>query len=333
MENLTHSLTGFLIARAGFSGRLPRAALICVLAANAPDVDIVYALRGSHIYLNEHRGFTHGLLAAPVLALLCAIVGRLFLRTAYPWILAFCAALAAVASHLALDWTNIYGIRLLAPFDNHWHHADIASVVDPYLTLTLIAFALWPVLSGLVSQEIGSRAGTGAGAARTALVLVAVYLGARGIVHERALNTLNVRLYDGEEAMRLAAFPHMANPFRWTGMVELPKTYRIVPVNLLAEFDPDAGRVLYKGAEQHRGAIAAARTEPFKALIGFAPFIYWQAGANIAPEDSIVVEANDLRFGLPGEGRFTARAVLRPDLTIVKSEFHFTPQGQLPQPR
>lgn len=333
MENLTHSLTGLLIAHAGFRGRVPRAALICILAANAPDLDVVSAFAGSHVYLEQHRGFTHGFLAVPVFAILCAAVGRLFTRTAYPWLLAFCAAFTAGVSHLLLDWTNIYGIRLLAPFSSHWFRADIASVFDPFLTLLLSAFAVSPLLGRLVSQEIGARPQKGTGSARAALVLAVLYLGARGLLHERALATLNARLYDGQEATRTAAFPHLANPFRWTGLVDLPKSYRIVPVSLLSEFDPDAGKILFKGAEHHGAAVAAARTRPFQSLIHFSPYLFWQAGADVSPNEVLKVEANDLRFGLPGEGRFTARATVAQDLTVLKSEFSFTPQGELPRPR
>lgn len=333
MENLTHTLTGLMIAHAGFRSRVPRAALVCILAANAPDLDVVTAFAGSHVYLDHHRGCTHGLLAAPVLALLCAAVGRLFARTSYSWPLALCAALAAGLSHLLLDWTNIYGIRLLAPFSSHWFRADIASVFDPFLTLLLAAFALWPLLGRLVSQEIGARMQYGTGGARTALILAALYLSARGMLHERALASMNARLYDGQEATRTAAFPHLANPFQWTGLVDLPKSYRIVPVSLLAEFDPDAGKVLFKGAENHRASRAAAKTRPFQSLIQFAPYLFWQTGADVAPKEVLKVEANDLRFGLPGEGRFTARATLTRDLSVLKSEFSFTPHGELPRPR
>lgn len=332
MENVTHTLTGLMIARAGF-GRVPRAALVCILAANAPDLDVVTAFWGTHVYLEHHRGFTHGVLAAPFIALLCAGVGRLSAKSAYPWPLAFCAALTAVFSHLFLDWTNIYGIRLLAPFSPHWHRGDIASVFDPLLFLIMLSCTLWPMLGRLVSQEIGARTQYGTGSARGALLLALLYLGARGMLHDRAIASLDARLYDGRDAIRTAAFPHMANPFRWTGLVDTPDAYRVLPVDLFAEFDPDAGRILYKGAEKNPAALAAAATRPFQAIAGFSPYLFWQVGADVVPEESFVVEAVDLRFGLPGEGRFTARASLNSYFKVLRSEFHFTPEGTLPRVR
>ncbi|MCC6293547.1 MAG: metal-dependent hydrolase [Bryobacterales bacterium] len=333
MENLTHSLTGLILARAGFDSRVPRAALLCILAANAPDIDVLSALGGASVYLEHHRGLTHGLLAAPVLALLCTAVARLTTRGVFPWLQAFAAALTAGLSHLFLDWTNIYGVRLFAPFSGQWLRGDLATVFDPVLCAVLAMFALWPTLGKLVGQEIGSHTRYGGSSARVALVLMLVYFGARGMLHARALAILDSRLYDGREAVRVAAFPSLVSPFHWRGLVEMPDQYRILPVNLLAEFDPDAGRVLYRGAGKHRASQAAAQTEPFRALIHFSPYLFWQTGADLVPEESFTVEATDLRFGLPGEGRFTAKARLNSYYKVLSSEFRFAPPGQYPRPR
>ena len=35
-----------------------------------------------------------------------------------------------VASHLLLDWTNSYGIRLLFPFSLQWFHLDLNALTD-----------------------------------------------------------------------------------------------------------------------------------------------------------------------------------------------------------
>ena len=41
MDNLTHTLTGVLLARAGLNRLTPRAMLIVIIAANVPDFDVV----------------------------------------------------------------------------------------------------------------------------------------------------------------------------------------------------------------------------------------------------------------------------------------------------
>jgi inner membrane protein len=77
MEPVTHLLTGACIARAGLNRKTGYAVLAAVLAAEAADIDVVWMLRGPVEELNRHRGITHTLVAAPVLA--GAVVGAVWL--------------------------------------------------------------------------------------------------------------------------------------------------------------------------------------------------------------------------------------------------------------
>src|SRR5207248_11360495 len=61
MDDLTHSLTGLMFSRAGLNRFHPRASLILIMAANAPDVDIVSWFGGPLTYLEYHRGLAHSL--------------------------------------------------------------------------------------------------------------------------------------------------------------------------------------------------------------------------------------------------------------------------------
>jgi hypothetical protein len=70
LDNLTHSLTGFALSRAGFDRFTKSATAILILAANVPDIDIVTRAWGSLAYLNYHRHLTHAIAAMPL--------GRLF---------------------------------------------------------------------------------------------------------------------------------------------------------------------------------------------------------------------------------------------------------------
>ena len=74
MDNLTHTLTGVMLARAGLNRFVPRATLLLAIAANAPDVDIVSWFGGPLTYLRYHRGWTHTCLLLPVMALLPALL-------------------------------------------------------------------------------------------------------------------------------------------------------------------------------------------------------------------------------------------------------------------
>mgnify|MGYP006161246883 CR=1 FL=1 len=71
MDNLTHSLVGLTAAKAGLDKVSPGATTLCILAANAPDVDVAILLFGDRwTYLHHHRGITHAILGVAVLAFL-----------------------------------------------------------------------------------------------------------------------------------------------------------------------------------------------------------------------------------------------------------------------
>jgi len=77
MEPVTHFLTGAVLARAGFNRRTAYATLAMTLAAEAPDLDVLWALRGPVSSFQHHRGITHTFLGAPFVAL--AVTGAVYL--------------------------------------------------------------------------------------------------------------------------------------------------------------------------------------------------------------------------------------------------------------
>ena len=145
MDNVTHSLVGLMLARV--SGKN---AMMMVVAANFPDIDIISWAGGSLTYLEFHRGIAHSLVAAPFLALMAML---LFRNRAWQ---AYLACLVGVMSHLLLDWTNSYGIRLFLPFSGEWLRLDWTNVVDVWIWAVLLLGLAGPFLARLVGSEIGS---------------------------------------------------------------------------------------------------------------------------------------------------------------------------------
>ncbi len=133
MDNLTHTLTGLMLSRAGLDRLTPRAGAILMLAANTPDIDTVTALGGVYTYLDHHRGFTHGLPVLPLMALLPTLAAGLWPRrpAGFSWLYAYLLACIGLASHLLMDWTNVYGIRLLAPISGDWFRLSDYFVQHP----------------------------------------------------------------------------------------------------------------------------------------------------------------------------------------------------------
>src|ERR1700719_4498644 len=133
MDNLTHTATGLFLSRAGLNRWTPQASAIVMLAANAPDLDAVSAAGGSINYLHYHRHLTHSIIGMPVMALLSVLVVRGISRKPVKWVGAFAAAMIGVASHLLLDFTNGYGVRLLLPFRQEYYRLEWTSVIDPWI--------------------------------------------------------------------------------------------------------------------------------------------------------------------------------------------------------
>ncbi|MGB3794807.1 MAG: metal-dependent hydrolase [Alteraurantiacibacter sp.] len=184
MDNLTHSLTGALIGQAGLKRKTGLAMPALIIGANLPDVDAAcfFWLEGVES-LAFRRGITHGPVALLLLPLLLA--GLLYgwdywqtrrgkrpegrLPVHFGWL--FGLALIGCLTHPALDWMNVYGIRLLEPFSSRWFYGDVLFIIDVWLWALLIA-GTW------LSRRREKRGGDWRGAARMALGICGLYLAA-----------------------------------------------------------------------------------------------------------------------------------------------------------
>jgi inner membrane protein len=250
MDPLTHTATGLFLSRAGLNRWTPLATPILLLAANAPDCDIVTLAGGQLNYLHFHRHLTHALIAMPVMAILPVVLVWAVARKPVRWLGAFAAALIAVASHLLLDLTNAYGIRLLLPFSSQWLHLDLMNIVDLWVWAIFLLAIAGPFVARLVGSEISS--GTvkirhhGRGFAIFALLFLLVYNGWRDVMHGRAVAILDSRIYQDLAPSRVAAMPDGAVPWRWHGLVETGDFYAFEDVNLTGAFDPTEARIVHK---------------------------------------------------------------------------------------
>src|SRR5271166_4571946 len=161
MDNLTHTLTGLALSRAGLNRWYARPDLVLMLAANIPDIDIVTIGGGTFNYFQYHRGITHAVAMVPVMALLPMLFLCALGRTMRGWKAAYVLSIIGVASHLLLDWTNTYGVRFFLPFSAQWFRLDLNSLTDLWIWGVLILGFLGRLLGRLVSSEIGAKPGTG----------------------------------------------------------------------------------------------------------------------------------------------------------------------------
>jgi inner membrane protein len=322
MDPLTHTLTGVLLSRAGLNRVTPHATWIVVLAANSPDIDVATAAGGALTYLNYHRHLTHAIVLLPVIAALPLLLVRWVLRRRFPWRRAYLASLIGAATHPLLDLTNVYGIRLGLPFYAEWYRLDITHVVDAWISCVLLLAVTGPMLSRLVSQEIGARPSPGRVAAYCGLAFLALYNGGRAVLHARAIATLESRVYQGGAPSRVAAFPDPFNPLRWRGLVETEDLFSLHDLNLTREFDPKQARVFYKPPPSP--SLERARASPaIRDFLRFSQFPLWAETPVSTPVDGVRVTVTDLRFGTPPRGGFTATAILNRQGAVIFSGFKF----------
>jgi inner membrane protein len=310
MDNLTHTLTGLALARAGLKRFSPHGTLLLLIAANLPDIDMLSWLKGWLVAMEVHRSYTHALIGLPFVAALAVILTSLFTRRKLPWRAAWLIALVGVISHVLLDWSMSYGVRFLLPFSSRWFHLDWYPLTDYVLLACLILAALAPSLGKLVSEEIGARSGNGQGFAIFALCFIVAYAGFRGAMHARVMSQLNSRIYEsalGSAAISTAAFPAWVNPLSWHAVVEGEHAYRLYTLSPYGDFDPLSGHPLYK-ADWGSVLDRVSQDKSFRYALYFARFPYWQKSP--AGEDQTKVSVTDLRFGPPGESFFTVNALL-----------------------
>src|SRR2546429_1217820 len=147
MDGLTHSLVGLTSAKAGLERWSPYATVVCILSANAPDIDVISGFFGGRwTLLHYHRGITHSIIGTLALGSLIpsifyAVDRAIAQRRKRPPQIRYrgllMASLIAAATHPLMDWTNNYGVRPLLPWTGRWFYGDLVFIIDPYIWLVL----------------------------------------------------------------------------------------------------------------------------------------------------------------------------------------------------
>jgi inner membrane protein len=346
LEPITHVLYGATLARAGLNRVTPLATATVALAAEAPDVDfVVHFFADSVTTFAHHRGITHTLVGAPFVA--AAVVAFIYgiqrlverlgrghphggpiwlrwarARSAPRWGMLYLFAILGCLSHILLDFTNGYGVRPLSPFLHRWWAWDTVFIIEPVLFIALAAGLLLPTLLALVQEEIGARPRglRGRNAAIAALILVALVWGVRHHYHDLALQALWRQTYQGQEPIRVGAYPYPMNPFVWHGIVETENFFQTMNVDTRrGRVNPDGSAQIYFKRPETEVTEAAKRSRLGRIYFDWAVFPITEVQAVGPQQRAWEVRFFDLRFMYPGRERapLGARALLGPDLQVL----------------
>ncbi|MBN1206795.1 MAG: metal-dependent hydrolase [Myxococcaceae bacterium] len=304
MDNLTHGLLGLAVGalrRPDTPGASPSATdkavlLGCLLAAELPDLDNLLPAENSVVHaLQAHRGLSHALLFTPVVALAATAVARLVFRSARTGPVLLFSLLSVSLAHLLADlWTG-WGTRVLLPFSDRRWTLDWTMVVDPAVTLPLLAGALWAWRWRAAWRR----------ALLVGLTVSAAYLGLRVAL----LTALSQRVRAAwPAAERVQVFPAWLSLTTWRYVAVLPGEYVAGAVSLGSEPleqrrwprpAPDALPAQARALATVREALAWARFP----LVSTAP----------RPEGNLEVRIGDLRYHLRGEPTLQFVLLINPE--------------------
>lgn len=275
VDPLTHGLASFALQRGFFPRATWRTALVVVVAGTVADLDWFTAALGPAGYLRWHRTASHCLLFVAALAILIGLFrwATRRMQSGASWIgLSWPAIAAAGLLHLALDALQSDAIAPLWPFFDRRFAFDLLPNLDPSLLAILTAAILLPELLRLVSDEIGSRAKRprGRNGAMIGFALLAIYIGARGLLHGNATAYLDSHKIAGETPRRVAAFPDTLSPILWHGIVETDSTLDLLSVRTLGSEASDATGVTTLRKPEPSSILAAAQAS--QAAVYFLKF-------------------------------------------------------------
>jgi inner membrane protein len=263
MEPVTHFLTGANLGRTGFNRRVAYVVLAMTLGAEAPDLDILWQAAGPTAGLEHHRGWTHTLLGAPMMATAVLVAIWLWHRwcsrkgtreNAEPvnWAWVWVCALIADLSHIFLDYTNNYGVRPFAPFNPRWYAGSFVFIFEPLIFLALVMGLVAPWVLGLRNQGLTNkrRNVTNRNWAIGTLIFIALLWSYRAEQHHLAVADLMRQSWDGP-VVKISANPYPITPWMWHGVVETPTAF------VAAIVDTGSGRVVRDAAFGTKNKLAA----------------------------------------------------------------------------
>jgi membrane-bound metal-dependent hydrolase YbcI (DUF457 family) len=286
LDNVTHAALGLAIAQAAGPSLGSAGLTLALVASELPDIDIFFGIGNPWSMVTTHRGITHSVFLIPLAAAVLAGIWSRFSAAGSFW--SFLGlALACLFGHLFLDVLTMYGTQLLEPFGHQRFGWGWVAVIDPVVTVLLIAAAVvaWWIR--------GAHPAAARQVALAGLAATACYLLLGGIQHARAMQVLR-----RQTAALGPAIAHDAGPQLGTIFIHR-LLYRNDDKFWVARYNSLTGRL---GDER---VLAAGIDPPLRPLLEtpqarvFCDFAGRLIRPHIDPADADALVLEDMRFSWP----------------------------------
>jgi inner membrane protein len=157
MDNITHSLAGYLIAKTAASQNPKKQEAIVwttLIGSNLPDIDFAVQLvdpSNKLQYLLHHRGYTHSIIFAVPLGFIASWAATKITGIgSLPTRRLFLLGVVSVVLHILADYFNNYGVHPFSPFFNKWYYGDSIFIIEPLIWLCCLPLIFLTVKNSLI---------------------------------------------------------------------------------------------------------------------------------------------------------------------------------------
>jgi inner membrane protein len=185
------------------------------LSGMAPDIDVfIRSPTDPLLFLEFHRQFTHSLIFIPVGALICCLLFYRWSKTSLNLKQSYLVCFLAYSTHAVLDACTTYGTQLFWPFSDVRIAWNNVSVIDPFVTIPLLALV---IASYRTKKPMLARLG---------IAWVLIYLGFGVIQRDRAEAFGQSLAHSrGHQPVSLEARPSFGNLLVWKIIYEYEDRY------------------------------------------------------------------------------------------------------------
>jgi len=269
-----------------------------MFGSQAPDIDTILKLKNNAIYIKNHRGITHSIIAQLAWPILIASVLKIIFLEA-PFSSIWFWSQLAVSLHILVDLFNAYGTQALRPFSKKWIAFGIINTFDPIIFILHII--------GIIFVTIGFHAGI---TFIYIYFLLAIYYIIRIAFHFLLKNIIKKNYTDAKNIVLIPTirffkfkFAFITNHSYYVGQFER--------LNLII-----VDKYPYEPLPSEKIMLAAQSNHNIQAFLSFSPIYRW-----VITEDTNQIELRfiDLRYRRNNHYPFVAVITFDSELNILNS--------------